>query len=163
MDGVLTDGTLLITESASQKGQYEWLRKMHVRDGFALQLAVRMHYEIIVISGSHSAPVHDRLTRLGINHVFFNIKDKTGFLSDFYNKNGFSFKTSLYMGDDIPDLEVMKHCFATACPSDACDEIKQISDYISPFKGGEGCVRDVISRVMKLQGKWNKPNDVTST
>ncbi len=163
MDGVLTDGSLLITESISRTGEYEWLRKMHVRDGYALQLAARLGYPIIVISGSNSVPVKDRLNRLGIRHVFFNIKNKIEYLDDFFKENDLSFETALYMGDDIPDLEVMKHCFVAACPLDASDEIKRIADYISPYKGGEGCVRDIISKVMKLQGKWNQPTDVTST
>lgn len=163
MDGVLTDGSVLVSESDYENGQYNWFRKMHVRDGFALQLAAKMNYNIIILSGSGSGPVGARLKKLGIQYVFFDIKNKAEYLTEFFKSQSLSFDTTLYMGDDIPDLYAMKLCYLATCPLDAVSEIKSIAQYVSPFKGGEGCVRDVISKVMKLQGKWIQQSEVTST
>ena len=78
------------------------------------------------------------------------------------NKKGLKWNELLYMADDLPDLEVMKHCGVSACPADAVTEVKDIAHYISPINGGFGCVREVIEKVLKVQGKWNYGTDVVS-
>ena len=157
MDGVLTDGSLLVNANN------EWLRTMNVRDGYALQLAVRSGYDVVVISGSESGPVTDRLHRLGVEHVFMGIKDKNTFLINFLKENKMDIQTTLFMGDDIPDYECMGAAGLAVCPADAAEEIKEIADYVSPIQGGKGCVRDVIEKVMKLNGHWNLHTNTTST
>ncbi|MEO6133925.1 MAG: HAD-IIIA family hydrolase [Ginsengibacter sp.] len=157
MDGVLTDGGLYITE------ENKWLRKMHVRDGYALQLAIKSGYNIIVISGSDSPEVANRLNRLGVQHVFMGVKDKSTILQEWMLANNLELSESLFMGDDIPDYECMNLVGIATCPLDAVSEIKEVATYISPFCGGEGCVRDVIEKVMKLNGKWSLHTNTTST
>src|ERR1044072_7381705 len=138
IDGVLTDGSLLVTEGGLM------LRKMHVKDGYALQLAIKKGYLIIIISGSNSPQVQERLARLGVVNVHMKVEDKLGKLKALADELQLNREDILYMGDDIPDLEVMQYCGLSCCPADAVSEIKNISKYISPIKGGEGCVRDVI-------------------
>jgi 3-deoxy-D-manno-octulosonate 8-phosphate phosphatase (KDO 8-P phosphatase) len=157
LDGVLTDGSLLITPDG------EWVRKMNIKDGYILQLAAKKGYRLIVITGSFSSPVENRLNRLGINMVYQNVKDKMMLLKTLMAEHGFSFPETLYMGDDIPDLEVMKLCGLSCCPVDAARDILAMADYISPVKGGEGCVREVIEKLMRVQGKWEHSTDVSST
>lgn len=148
VDGVLTDGTLLISENGLM------LRKMHVKDGYALQLAVKKGYPVIIISGGNSPEVKARMAKLGISNVYMNVENKVEKLKELIAQFNLQKETILYMGDDIPDLEVMLFCGLACCPSDAVAEIKNISKYISPLKGGEGCVRDVIEKTLKLKGTW---------
>jgi len=148
IDGILTDGTVLVTESGDQ------LRKFNVRDGYAMRLAVKKGFHICVISGGNSASVVFRLNGLGVTEVHLGIEKKLDVYSEFIKKHDLEPESVLYMGDDVPDMPVMKVVGASACPHDAIEEVKAISDYISPFSGGAGCVRDVIEKVLKIQGKW---------
>lgn len=148
IDGILTDGTVLVTESGDQ------LRKFNVRDGYAMRLAVKKGYQICVISGGNSASVIFRLNGLGVTEVHLGIDKKLEVYEEFIRKHSLSPESVLYMGDDVPDMPVMKVVGVSACPIDAIEEVKAISDYISPFSGGTGCVRDVIEKVLKIQGKW---------
>lgn len=157
IDGVLTDGTLLIADDG------QMLRRMHVKDGYALQLAIKRGYLIFVISGGRSPQVKERLEKLGVINVYMPIEDKLDKLKVLAEEFQLQKESILYMGDDIPDLEVMQYCGLACCPADAVAEIKTISKYISPLKGGEGCVRDVIEKVMKLQGKWMPDTHIPST
>jgi 3-deoxy-D-manno-octulosonate 8-phosphate phosphatase (KDO 8-P phosphatase) len=157
MDGVLSDGSLLITPDG------EWVRKMNIKDGYILQLAVKKGYRVMVITGSSSSPVEKRLNRLGINMVYQNVKDKMMLLKTLMAEHAFSSVETLYMGDDIPDLDVMKFCGLSCCPADSSRDILAIADYISPVKGGEGCVRDVLEKLMRVQGKWQHSVDISST
>jgi len=156
IDGVLTDGKLLITQEGVM------LREMNVRDGYTLQLAIKKGYEIIVISGSFSAEVQIRLERLGITKIFMRIENKLQTLKELIATFHLNKEEILYMGDDIPDYEVMQYCGLAACPADAVPEIKSISKYISPLKGGQGCVRDVIEKVLKLQNHWSVDTSIPS-
>ena len=157
MDGVLTDGQLLLTENNV------WLRSMNIKDGYALQAAIKAEYKIMILSGSNSEPVSLRLKKLGLIHIFMNVKNKKEFLLDFLQKNNIANEEILYMGDDMPDMECMKIAGVASCPLDAVPDIRAIADYISPFTGGKGCVRDVIEKVMKLNGDWNSDANIAST
>lgn len=157
MDGVLTDGNILVDS------ENNWLRSMNIRDGYALQMAVKSGFEVMVISGSNSSFVRDRLQRLGINEVFMKVNDKEDFLKKYTAEKKRSLCEMLFMGDDIPDYHCMKMAGIAACPANAATEIKEIANYISPFKGGEGCVRDVIEKVLKLNDKWPLKNQTPST
>ena len=156
MDGVLTDGSLLIDSHNN------WLRRMNIHDGYALQLAVKENFRVMVISGSDAENVKDRLNKLGVTDVFMNVNNKEKFISDFVAENGISLNEVLYMGDDIPDYFCMKIAGVGACPADAVFEIKEIASYISPCNGGAGCVRDVIEKVLKLNYKWTLQNNIAS-
>ncbi len=148
MDGVLTDGTLLILNST------EWLRKMNIKDGYALQLAVKKNYRVVILSKSISEPVKERLILLGVKDVFMRITDKKEKLREYIKEHKLNPAEVLFMGDDVPDYQCMQLAGLSCCPLDAVTDIKQIAKYISPLKGGEGCVRDVIEKVLKLHGKW---------
>ena len=157
VDGVLTDGKILLLESL------EMARTMNVKDGYAMQLAVKKGYQIVIISGaSDGGAVSNRLQKLGINEVHQGVKDKASLLSSIINKGEFSKEQVLFIGDDIPDYQAMKLVGLACCPADAVSEIKSISHYISPVNGGEGCVRDIIEKVLKLNGHWDLDTTVTS-
>jgi 3-deoxy-D-manno-octulosonate 8-phosphate phosphatase (KDO 8-P phosphatase) len=148
VDGVLTDGTLLLLPDGVMA------RKMNIRDGYALQLAIKKGYRILVISGGNSPEVKNRLEKLGIQEVWMQVENKSAVLSAYMEANAIPKEQVLYMGDDIPDLQVMQLAGLPCCPEDAVAEIRDIALYHSPFAGGAGCVRDVIEKVMKLGGNW---------
>jgi 3-deoxy-D-manno-octulosonate 8-phosphate phosphatase (KDO 8-P phosphatase) len=156
MDGVLTDGTLLIMPDG------EWIRQMHIRDGYALQLAVKKGYHVCIITGSWSEPVKDRLIRLGITDIFQRVSDKVSCLETYMQEKGLKQEEVLYMGDDMPDFEVLQIAGLGSCPADAVPDIRELSVYISPEKGGHGCVRDVIEKVLRLNNHWNNSEGTRS-
>lgn len=156
MDGVLTDGSILVLENGLQA------RRMSIRDGYALQLAIKKGYRLLVVSGATSSPVTDRLNKLGITEVHMAVLNKKAFLEKYMMTNSLAFDEILYMGDDIPDKSVMLMVGLPVCPVDAVEEIKAISKYISPATGGNGCVRDVIEQVLKLRDDWHHQEDVAS-
>ncbi|MDB5246754.1 MAG: 3-deoxy-D-manno-octulosonate 8-phosphate phosphatase [Segetibacter sp.] len=156
VDGVLTDGMLTILPGGVMA------RRMNVKDGYALQLAVKRGYKVVIISGGNSEEVAERLNKLGVAEVFMRVTDKVTVLNNFLIKHQLSWNETLYMGDDIPDLEVMKRVGVACCPSDAVQEIKEISAYISHLSGGFGCGRDVIEKVLKIRGQWNDDTHIPS-
>jgi len=129
-------------------------RTVNLRDGYALQLAVKKGYHVGVISGSSSKEYRKRLKLLGVKDIYLNSRSKVFHFNTFIEKYNLNKSDVLFMGDDIPDFKVMKETGIPVCPSDADSEIKQISAYISDKKGGEGCVRDVIEQVLRLHDKW---------
>ena len=157
MDGVLTDGSLVIDRDG------QWLRRMNIKDGYALQLAIKKGYRIAVISGSEAQPVAERLEKLGITDVFMKVTDKERLFKKYIIDNGLAMQEVLFMGDDIPDYNCMKVAGFACCPSDAVFEIKQVSSYISAMRGGYGCVRDVIEKVLKLNNNWPLETSVPSS
>ena len=147
-DGVLTDGTVILMSNGDA------LRTANVKDGYALQLAVKKGYRVVIISGGYSESMLRRFEALNIKDVFLGVERKIEVLQDYLEKRNISHDEVLYMGDDIPDFEIMKIVGVPTCPADAAEEIKAIARYISHLKGGHGCARDVIEQVMKIQGKW---------
>lgn len=130
-------------------------RTINLRDGYALQLAVKKGYRIAIITGSNSKEYRKRLRQLGINEdVYLNSRSKLDHFKTFLRKHDLKSSEVLFMGDDIPDFEVMKYAGIPVCPADADSEIKQVASYISDKKGGEGCVRDVIEQVLRLHNNW---------
>ncbi|HXH99052.1 MAG TPA: HAD-IIIA family hydrolase [Sphingobacteriaceae bacterium] len=148
VDGVLTDGTIHVTETGDE------LRSFNIKDGYALQLAIKQGYILAIISGARSQGITTRLNRLGIKSVYTGVDNKLSVFEKFINENNLCADNIVYMGDDIPDLLVMKKVGLPCCPADAAEEIKTISSYISPKNGGYGCVRDIIEKVLKIQDKW---------
>jgi 3-deoxy-D-manno-octulosonate 8-phosphate phosphatase (KDO 8-P phosphatase) len=156
VDGVLTDGNLWLMPNG------EMVRCMNVKDGYALQLAVKKGYRVVVISGGISQLVEERLQKLGITDVFMGVHDKPNILRNYMTANRLQPTELLFMGDDLPDLDAMRMVGLACCPADACPQIQAVSQYISAKKGGEGCVRDVLEKVMTLRGHWQHQADVSS-
>lgn len=156
VDGVLTDGSVLLLENGLQA------RKMNVKDGLALQMALKNGYKVVIISGGASEPVIHRLQYLGLTEINLGLKDKLKFLEGYTENNNLNWKRILYMGDDLPDIPVLQRVGLPCCPADAAIEVKKISKYISPVNGGFGCVRDVIEKVLKLNDHWKYDSDVSS-
>lgn len=148
VDGVLTDGSVTLMPDGEQ------VRTMNIKDGYALQLAVKKGLKIAVITGGRSEMVRKRLNGLGITDVYLGSSEKMDAYNEFIAIHKIHPSEILYMGDDMPDYEVMKRVGVPTCPQDSAPEIKEISVYISDKKGGKGAVRDVIEQVLKVQGKW---------
>jgi len=156
IDGVLTDGTVLLLDNGLQA------RRMNVKDGLALQMALKGGFRVMVLSGAYSEPVLQRMKYLGLEDIYLAIKDKRAFLEQYISEQNLTWEEILFMGDDLPDIPVLKEAGMACCPSDAVNEVKAVSKYISPFNGGFGCVRDVIEKVLKLNHKWYVDTEVTS-
>ena len=150
VDGVLTDGTLLVLPGGVMA------RRMNIKDGYALQLAIKKGYKIVIISGGNSEEVRQRLLKLGVTEVWMEVVNKAAILAEIMQKAGLERNSVLCMGDDIPDMELMQLAGLACCPADAVQEIREKAHYISHLKGGKGCARDVIEKVMKLRGDWGE-------
>ncbi len=148
VDGVMTNGIILLTPEG------EMLRSMNVKDGYALQLAVKKGYRIIIITGGSCEAVKGRFLSLGIKDIYLGVSNKLELFNSIVEEENLDKKRILYMGDDLPDYEVMREVGVAACPANAVEEIKGISRYISGQDGGYGCVRDVIEQVMRIQNQW---------
>lgn len=157
VDGVLTDGTVLVLDGGLQA------RRMHIKDGFALQMAAKNHYRILIVSGSNSPQVVNRLERLGIEDVHMSVLNKKEFISAYILKNNLKKEEVLFMADDLPDLAAMSVVGMPCCPADAVEEIRRVVKYISPLNGGQACVRDVIEKVLKQNDHWHYIENIAST
>ena len=148
VDGVFTDGTLLITT------QGEMLRKMSVKDGYALKTALQKGYNVCIITGGTNEGVRERLRGLGVTDIHMGAHHKEEPLKEYLDIYCIKPEHVLYMGDDLPDIPPMQLVGLPCCPQDATQEVKAISKYISHRNGGDECVRDVIEQVMKVRGDW---------
>ena len=147
VDGVLTNGDVLLLHN-------EVVRTLNAKDGYALQYAVKMGFKVIIITGGNSQDVKDRLLGLGVHEVHLSSYNKLNVYNEIKERLGLVDEEVLYMGDDIPDYQVMKKVGVATCPQDAAVEIKDISHYQSPHNGGKQCVREIIEQTMRVQGKW---------
>jgi len=152
VDGVLTDGSVQVTDNGQS------LRTFNIKDGYAMQLAVKRGYNLCIISGGDGIAMGRRFLNLGITDVFLGAGDKVSIFNQYLKNKNITADEVLYMGDDIPDLKVMKLVGLPTCPADAVEEIKAISTFISPYSGGKTAVRDIIEKVMKVQGRWHDEN-----
>lgn len=150
VDGVLSKETITLHPNG------EPMRTVNIKDGYAIQLAVKMGLHIAIITGGKTEAVRKRYEGLGIEDVYLGCAVKIKTYNEFLFKYNLTQEEVLYMGDDIPDYEVMKRCGCPCCPANAAPEIKSISTYISHLNGGDGCCRDVIEQVLKAQNKWLK-------
>jgi 3-deoxy-D-manno-octulosonate 8-phosphate phosphatase (KDO 8-P phosphatase) len=148
VDGVLTDGKVLVMETG------ELVRNLYSKDGYAINQAVARGYRICVISGGNNVPVKQALERNGVTDFFVRQHDKLACYSEYMKTHQLRDEEVVFMGDDLPDYEIMRRTGVAVCPRDAVTEIREICHYVSPRNGGEGCVRDIIEQVMKCQGKW---------
>lgn len=147
VDGVLTNGDVLLMNGSVY-------RTLNSKDGYALQYATKLGYSVFIITGGNSEDVKNRLINLGVKEVCLKSSNKIQVYKELKERYNFSDEEVLYMGDDIPDYEVMLKVALSTCPQDSAQEIKAISRYQSPISGGKGCVRDVIEQTLKVQGKW---------
>lgn len=148
VDGVLTNNDLLVTEAG------ELLRTMSVRDGQAIKWTIRAGYPIGIITGGKSEGVKKRLSNLGIEEYYSNAEDKMEAFKAFLQRTNTLVSEVCYMGDDLPDLPILRKVVLSCCPQDAVPEVLDICDYVSPVSGGRGCARDIMEKVLKLQEKW---------
>ncbi len=149
VDGVFTDGTLLVTTSG------EMLRKMSVKDGYALKTAIQKGYNVCIISGGTNQGVKERLQGLGVTDIYLGAHLKEEPLEEYLDIYNIDASQVLYMGDDLPDIPPMKMVALATAPQNAVQEVKAIADYVSHKNGGDGCVRDIIEQVLKVRGDWN--------
>ncbi len=149
VDGVLSESNVLLLESEAQP-----CRTANTKDGYAMQLAVKCGLRVAIITGGRSEAVRRRYEALGLQDVFSGVAVKIECYRQWLADNELSPSEVLYMGDDIPDYEVMKACGCPCAPADAAPEIKEIACYVSKAKGGQGCVRDVVEQVLRAQGHW---------
>lgn len=147
VDGVFTDGKVYLINN-------DVVRALNSKDGYAIQYATKLGYKIFIITGGNSQQVKDRLLNLGVNEVHLAVKRKLECYDNILLRFQLSPEEVLYMGDDIPDIPVLKKVGVSTCPQDACSDVKMLVDYQSHRNGGFGCVRDVIEQTLRLQGKW---------
>lgn len=150
VDGVLTDGKVIITNEG------EMYRQMDTKDGYALKCALDAGLKIVIISRGTNEGVRNRLKALGVYDIYLGAHHKLDAYQDLLDNYDLKPENMLYMGDDVPDIPVMEKVGVSCCPQDAVTDVLQISDYISPKKGGEGCVREIIEQVLRVQGKWGQ-------
>lgn len=148
VDGVLSCDVMNLSPEGDP------VRTVNVKDGYALQLAVKMGLNLCIITGARVESVRKRFEGLGIKDVYIASSVKIRDYEEFVAKYGLKSDEVLYMGDDIPDYQIMQLVGLPCCPADACPEIQSLSKYVSPLAGGRGCVRDVVEQVLKVQGKW---------
>lgn len=148
VDGVFTDGKIYTS------GDGEFMRAMNIKDGYAVQYGIKKGYPMAIITGGNTRSVRKRFEKLGVTDIYLNSNNKLDNFEDFRFKYHLEYEEILYMGDDIPDYDIMKRVGLATCPANAAAEIKEISLYISDRKGGEGCVRDVIEKVLKINSQW---------
>jgi 3-deoxy-D-manno-octulosonate 8-phosphate phosphatase (KDO 8-P phosphatase) len=147
IDGVLTNGEIFFSQGVV-------MRALFAKDGYAIQYAIKKGYRMLVISGASAVDIKERLETLGMQRVALMSKDKLSVYRELQAEYGFTDEEVLYMGDDIPDIPLLEVVGTSACPQDACTDVKRMCHYQSPVGGGRGCVRDVIEQVMRVQGKW---------
>lgn len=148
VDGVLTTGTVLATDDGEMR------RDFNIKDGFALQYVVKKGYNVIIISGGNSEGVRRRLKGLGINQVHTAVPDKRALLKQLVTELNLNLENALYMGDDFPDLSIMRMCGIKVCPADAAWEVQEEVDIVTKAAGGKGAVREIMEQVLCMQDKW---------
>lgn len=148
VDGVLSCNTIQMDTCGNP------VRTLNIKDGYAIQFAVKMGLRLCIITGGYDESIRKRYEYLGMKDVFMKCAQKITTYEDYCQTNGIKDEEVIYIGDDIPDYEIMKRVGCPCCPSDACAEIKELSVYVSPATGGNGCVRDVLEQILKAQGKW---------
>ncbi len=151
VDGVFSNGCVYLYPDG------DMVRSMNIKDGYAVQLAIKLGYPLAIITGATSGTVEKRFANLGVKDIYLGSKSKMKDFKDFVSKYNLQESEVLYMGDDIPDYEIMKTVGFPTCPADAAEELKNISLYISDKNGGEGCIRDVLEQVLKVHGHWLGP------
>ena len=152
IDGVFTNGLITVDSLGNES------RSFSTKDGIAVKYAIEIGYNIAIISGAKNEGIRLRLNRLGVKDVFLGSNNKVKDLENYLKNNNLSKDDTVYMGDDIPDISPMLVAGLSTCPFDAVPQVRDVSDYISPIKGGHGCVRDIIEQTLKVQNNWKLKN-----
>lgn len=150
VDGVFTDGGIIPLKDG------DFMRKYNAKDGYAVAYALKQGYKICIITGGRGESLKLRFQLLGVTKMYINSTDKITDLTEFMAEEGLAPEEVMFMGDDIPDIEAMRHVGMPVCPADAATEIVEICRYVSQFDGGRGCVRDVVEQVLRARGDWMK-------
>lgn len=148
VDGVLSDNTIPMDSNGKP------IRTMNIKDGYAIQLAAKQSIRLAILTGGKDDSIVYRYSKLGMKDIFMGVAVKISIYEDYCKKNGLTDEEIIYVGDDIPDYEIMSRVGCSCCPSDACSDIKDISTYVSPNPGGNGCVRDILEQVLRAKGLW---------
>lgn len=148
VDGVLSRQTITLSHEG------EPLRTVNIKDGYAIQLAVKMGIRIVILTGGKTEAIYKRYAGLGVEDIYMGCAVKITTYEELKQKYQITDDEVIYVGDDIPDYEVMQACGCPCCPADACSDIKKISTYVSSYRGGDGCGRDIVEQVLRAQGKW---------
>jgi 3-deoxy-D-manno-octulosonate 8-phosphate phosphatase (KDO 8-P phosphatase) len=157
VDGVFTDGGIIVTPEG------DFIRKYNSKDGYAVAYAIKMGYPVAIITGGRGNTLEVRFKMLGVSRLYANCGDKINKLREFMEDFGLHPHEVLFMGDDIPDREAMMYAGVPVCPADAVSEVVEISRYVSSYRGGEGCVRDVVEQVLRARGDWAKDSQGVNT
>jgi 3-deoxy-D-manno-octulosonate 8-phosphate phosphatase (KDO 8-P phosphatase) len=155
IDGVLTTGNVLVTEEGHM------LRSVNIKDGFALQHAVKQGYNIAIISGGNSQGMLHRFQGLGIKEIYLGQKNKMAAFEKVCSDFGVSRHDVAYVGDDMPDYPILKMAGLPVCPADAAEDVKAICELILSVSGGQGCARLLLETAMKLQNTWHNSDTHT--
>lgn len=148
VDGVLSRQTIVLSSEG------EPLRTVNIKDGYAIQLAQKKGVRVAILTGGNTPAVRKRYEGLGVEDIYMGCAVKIHTYEEFLNKYALTDEEVIYVGDDIPDYEVMRRCGCPCCPADACPDVKDISTYISRCTGGDGVGRDILEQVLRTQGKW---------
>lgn len=150
VDGVFTDGSVLATDSG------DLLRVHNAKDGFGLRMAVLKGYGTAIITGGNSESVRKRFLGIGVKNedIYLKSRNKVPDFYDYCKKHNLEPSQVAFVGDDLPDIPILKVCGLAVCPADAVEEVKEVCDYVSLYNGGRGCVRDLVEQVLKIQGNW---------
>lgn len=148
VDGVLSRQTITLSSAG------EPLHTVNIKDGYAIQLAQKKGVRIVILTGGNSHAIQVRYENLGVEDIFMGCSVKIKTYEEFKQKYSITDEEIIYVGDDIPDYEIMRRCGCPCCPADACSDIKEISTYISACNGGDGVGRDVVEQVLRAKGLW---------
>ena len=150
VDGVMTDGSIMPLPDG------DFLRRYNAKDGYALSYAIKHGYKVCIISGGFGSLLASRMQRLGVKNLYTNCMDKIKAIREFAEAEGVNLENTIYVGDDIPDLECMARVGIPVCPADACAEVQEAARYVSEFNGGKGAVRDIVEQTLRAQDEWAK-------
>lgn len=148
IDGVLSAETITLSP------QGEPLRTVNIKDGYAIQLAIKMGLRVAILTGATTEAVRVRYERLGVEDIYMGCAVKIKTYEEFLHRHGLTSDEVIYMGDDVPDIEILREVGCPVCPQDACADVKEVCLYVSPYRGGYGCGRDIIEQTLRAQGKW---------
>lgn len=150
VDGTLTNGKVYLDNAKNE------FKAFNVKDGLMVVAAIKMGYDVIIMTGRKSEVVARRAAELGIEEYYQGVRDKKGALEKLMEEKAINYSNLAYLGDDLNDLAVMKEARFSGCPADAAEEVKEISDLVSEFKGGDGAVREILTYLLKAKGEYNQ-------
>lgn len=148
VDGVLSANTIPMDADGNP------VRTMNIKDGYAIQLAVKQGLRLVILTGGKDRAIEQRYSKLGMKDIFMGASVKISIYEDYCKEYGLKDEEIVYVGDDIPDYEIMQRVGCACCPSDACSDIKAISTYVSPYPGGNCCARDILEQILRAKGLW---------